>query len=157
MKIAKFLLLVAGTFTVGAVLGGYLFSKSLPRSVIAFNQCENCMSPKDLAGLLASVGIQRLPRLLPRVVVETDKNIAIEYPLREEKILAHYLVIPKKDIKNVGTISPSDSLYIVDAFFVAQELIKQHKMLNYQILTNGPGLQDVTYLHFHLIEHQVVE
>lgn len=39
---------------------------------------------------------------------------------------------------------------MIDAYQVAREMIEKKKLSNYRFHTNGPGIQDVTYLHFHL-------
>jgi hypothetical protein len=151
---------------VGIAIGGYLFDQSQPRSFLALNRCQDCLSPKDLAGLIASVGIQKVPGLIPFVVLETDKTIVIKNPLPEGRgsgpfssvrarrnsgITLHYVIIPKKDIKDIGQISKEDAPYLLDAYVVARDIIEKEKLSNYRIYTNGPGFQDVTYLHFHLI------
>jgi histidine triad (HIT) family protein len=133
----------------GVVIGGYLFAQSQPRSIISLNHCEQCLTSQELAGLLASVGIQKFPGFLPDVVMETDKTIVLKDPFGRERV--HYLIIPKKDIKNIGEISEADEPSLVDAFFVARQIIEEKRLVRYQLLTNGPGFQDVTYLHFHLI------
>jgi histidine triad (HIT) family protein len=135
---------------VGIIAGGYLFSKSEPRSFLALNRCENCANPNELAGLLASVGVRRLPGLIPFVVLETDKTIVMKHPFAKERV--HYLIIPKKDIKNIGEISKEDGPYLIDAYAVARALIEKEKLYRYRLYTNGPGVQHVAYLHFHLIE-----
>jgi hypothetical protein len=134
---------------VGILIGGYLFSQSQPRSLLSINHCQNCLAPEDLLGLIASVGIQKAHSLMPFVVFETDKTIAIKLPFPHERI--HYVIVPKKDIKNIGEISEADTQYLTDAFFVARRIIEQQKLSSYQIYTNGPGEQTVTYLHFHLV------
>jgi diadenosine tetraphosphate (Ap4A) HIT family hydrolase len=63
----------------------------------------------------------------------------------------HYVIIPKKDIKNIGELSDDDKVYLLDAFAVMQDIIKQEHLKTYIIKTNGPGYQDVAYLHFHLM------
>jgi hypothetical protein len=133
---------------VGMVTGGYLFNQSQPRSFLSLNRCQNCLSRKDLAGLIASVGIQKFPGLIPFIILETDKTIAIKNPLPEPRV--DYIIIPKKDIKDIGQISVEDAPYLLDAYVVARDIIKKEKLSNYRIYTNGPGFQDVTYLHFHL-------
>src|SRR5438309_2097749 len=133
---------------IGLISGGVLFSQSQPRSVLAIHRCHQCLDVSDLAGLLASVGIQKFPGLLPSVVFETDRTIALQVPTARQG--AHYVIIPKKDIKNIGDISAEDAPYLLDIFAVAQHLIKAKALVNYRITTNGPGFQDVTYLHFHL-------
>jgi histidine triad (HIT) family protein len=133
----------------GVVLGGYLFANTRPRSFLALNNCERtCFQANELLGLLTSVGIQRFPRLIPRVVKETDKTIVIEHPSPQARL--HYLVIPKRDLKNIAEFSDSDNEYLIDAFKVAREIIKEKNLTDYRLTTNGPGYQTATYLHFHL-------
>lgn len=137
-------------FAVGILAGGYLFAKTQPRSFLSFQRCEkSCFSTNELLGLLASVGIQRFQHFIPRVVYETDKTIAIENP--EPQAPIHYIIIPKKDIKNPATMTDLDKEYLVDAYATIQKLIRDKNLTKYKILTNGPGYQTVTYLHFHLI------
>ena len=145
----RLIFLILFSIGVGIVIGGYLFSQSQPRSFLAMNRCENCLTHEDLLGLVASVGIQRFPRLVPSVVFETDKTVVIKHPHPMNRI--HYVIVPKKDIKNIGEISEADSPYLIDAYFVARQIIEKEGLLNYRLLTNGPGFQDVTYLHFHLV------
>src|SRR5215813_9441643 len=134
---------------IGLVSGGVLFSQSQPRSVLAIHHCHQCLDVNELAGLFASVGIQKFPGLLPSVVFETDYTLALQ--VRSAKQGVHYLIIPKKDIKNIGEISAEDTPYLIDIFAVIQQLIKDKALSSYRVLTNGPGFQDVTYLHFHLV------
>ena len=147
-KVKIFLLTLFSTCT-GVLIGGYLFSKSQPRSFLALNRCHNCLSFEDLLGLMASIGIQRFPKFVPSVVFETDKTVVIKHPLPLSRI--HYVIVPKKDIKNIGEISEADSPYLVDVFSVARSIIEKEALLNYRLSSNGPGFQDVTYLHFHLV------
>jgi histidine triad (HIT) family protein len=133
----------------GVVIGGYLFSQSQPRSFLSVTHCRKCLSRADLLGLIASVGIRKFPELLPEVVFETDKTVVIKDPFDEEPF--HYVIIPKKDIKNIGEISSTDLPYLIDVFAVTDWLVKKERLVKYRFYTNGPGYQDVTYLHFHLV------
>ncbi len=149
MKKFKIVLLVLFSICVGILIGGYLFSQSRPRSFLALNRCQNCLTHQDLLGLVASVGIQRFPGLMPFVVFETDRTIAVKRPFSSERI--HYVIIPKKDIKNIGEILEADGQYLTDVFLVARWIIERENLSKYRVYTNGPGYQDVTYLHFHLV------
>ncbi len=134
----------------GIVIGGYLFSRTQPRSFLAVHACEShCWQINDLAGLVAAVGIQHFHEIVPSIVAETDTILVIKHPRPVAKY--HYVIIPKKDIKNIGQLSENDTQYLYDAYAVAQSLIEKEKLKNYRIVTNGPGYQQVTYLHFHLI------
>jgi diadenosine tetraphosphate (Ap4A) HIT family hydrolase len=131
------------------VVGGYLFAHSQPRSFLSFSQGRVHLTKKELAGLLASAGIQQLPGIIPSVVFETDKTIAISSPLPEARL--DYVIFPKKDIKNIGEITREDSEYLVDAYLVARHIITEKKLSKYRFYTNGPGFQKIAYLHFHLV------
>jgi hypothetical protein len=137
-------------FLLGFIVGGYAFARSQPRSFLALARCTECWRPADLAGLIGSVLVQRAPGLMPFVEIETDRSIAIKEPLPGKRL--HYVIIPKRDIRNLSELTPSDAEYVMDAIRVAQELIARHHMRKYEFVTNGPGLQSVTYLHFHLEE-----
>lgn len=137
-------------FLLGIAAGGYLFTGVQPRSLFNLSGCgKSCLSPSEVLGLLASVGIQKLGGNLPLVVKETDKTIAIQHPFPQARI--HYVIIPKVDIKNIGEIGEGDEPYIVDAFKVLNVLIRDNHLQKYKIVTNGPGYQSVAYLHFHLL------
>lgn len=136
----------------GIGLGGYLFSDSQPRSFLALSNCNPCYRPNELAGLLVSAGIQRAAGALPLVVKETNRCLAIEHPFPKSRF--HFVVFPKRDIRNIADISAADQEYVLDCLAVIGALVKEHGLSNYRVITNGPGLQDVAYLHFHLISAQ---
>jgi len=134
----------------GLILGGYLFTGVQPRSLLALNQCGSaCYRPNDFAGLLASIGVQRAPGLLPGVVKETERCITIKHPVPEAR--THFVVFPKRDVKDVASLSVEDGPYILECFAHVQALVAGHQLRAYRVLTSGPGRQDVTYLHFHLM------
>ena len=134
---------------IGVGIGGWLFAKSQPRSLIALNRCDQCLTPRDLAGLIASAGVQRLGGHLPLVVLETDRTLVLRYPFTGRR--RHYVIVPKRDIKNLGEIGAADAPYLLDAMYVARRLIESDHLRDYRLLSNGPEKQSVTYLHFHLI------
>jgi hypothetical protein len=153
MNRIKLVLLVITSLSVGVALGAYLFSDTRPRPFLSVHNCEGgCIRPNELVGLLASVGLQRFPGLVPDIVKETDKTIVVEQPGTHTGI--HYLVIPKKDIRNAADLSDSDREYLVDLFTVMGEIIRERHLTDYQIMTNGPGYQTVAYLHFHLVARE---
>jgi len=149
MKKLVITFLVLLSMCVGIVIGGYLFSQSQPRSILSIKECQNCFSRADLFGLIASVGIQKFNALTPLGVFETDKTVVIRHPLSTEQ--NHYIIIPKKDIKNIEEISDTNAQYLIDAYLVARRIIEEKKLSRYRFYTNGPGFQDITYLHFHLV------
>jgi hypothetical protein len=143
-------LIPAVTFVLGIAIGGWLFSQSQPRSFLALGQCERCARANDLAGLLAAAGIRHGASVLPFVVKESDRCIAIRHPLR--KVRHHYIVFPKQDVKSIADISLADHEYVLECMALIRTLVLEHGLQRYRVVTNGPGLQHVTYLHFHLLE-----
>ncbi len=144
----KTILLTTSFLLIGVAIGGYLFAQSQPRPLFSLKQCDECLSKSEMYGLLASVGINRLTPFLPFVVWQTDKTIVFKYPVTKGNF--HYLFMPKKDIKNIGEFSEEDAGYITDAFLAIRYIIQRDGLFNYRVYTNGPGYQDVSYLHFHL-------
>jgi len=133
---------------VGVGVGAYLFKDTRSRSFLALPGCTSCLTTSELMGLLTSVGIQKLPAVLP-ILKETDKVVAIKSP--EPLATIDYLILPKKDIKDLGDLSADDRAYIDDTFLVISELVRENNLTNYKIISNGPGFQSAAYLHFHLL------
>lgn len=145
----KLLMLSMGIFLAGVIIGGYLFAKTQPRSLLSIQSCDHCLSPNELTGLAGSALVNQAPLLLkPVVVFETNKTVAIKNPHPEASF--DYVIIPKKDIKDIGELSESDKDYLSDAYAVIEQLIQKYHLRAYQVVTYGPGLQNVRYLHFHL-------
>jgi len=145
------LLPVVAALLAGLALGGYLFSDSQPRSFLALPKCEHCYSPNDLAGLLVSASIQRSPAADVLAVKETDRCVAIEHPFPKQKY--HFIVFPKKDIKDIADVSLDDQLYVFDCIAIIRALVVENGLRHYRVETNGPARQHVTYLHFHLLSN----
>ncbi|HEY6018526.1 MAG TPA: HIT domain-containing protein, partial [Candidatus Paceibacterota bacterium] len=102
----------------------------------------------ELVGLLVSIGIQKIPAIIP-VIKETDKAVAIKSP--DPLATIDYLILPKKDIRDLGDLSADDRAYIDDTFLIISELVRDNHLTNYKIISNGPGFQTANYLHFHLL------
>jgi hypothetical protein len=133
----------------GCAMGAWLFVDTRARTFAPAPHCLRCLSAKELGGLLVSVGVHKVPGLLPSVVEETDKTIAIKSP--EPLATIDYLVLPKKDILDLGDLSADDAAYVADAFEVMADLVRAQHLTDYKVITNGPGFQQVRYLHFHLL------
>jgi len=133
----------------GFFLGGFFWIGAQPRSYLTVTNCESCWQPNEMAGLLVSLGITKTPGLIPEVVRETEKSIAIKHPFPQARI--HYVILPKVDIKDVSDITEEDQQYVLDSLNLIGEIVRENKLDNYQIITNGPKRQSVRYLHFHLI------
>lgn len=140
---------VGCVFILGVYLGALMFSGVQPRSILTFHRCnQSCLQPKELFGLIGSVVVQRSPRALPRVLLETEKTVVIEHPSPLSDV--HYVAIPKKDIRNAFDLHENDLPYLADTYAALQYFIDKEGLSKYTISTNGPGYQQVDYLHFHL-------
>ena len=86
------------------------------------------------------------------IVFENERFIAIKdiYPVAP----VHLLIIPKKEISDLQSISQEDCSLMGEVFSIAQRLAKQFGVENgYRLLTNNgaDAGQQVFHLHFHLI------
>jgi len=63
----------------------------------------------------------------------------------------HYVLSHKKDIRNIADLTPVDQPFVMSCLALTGELIRAHKLVNYRLHTNGPGLQHIAYLHFHIV------
>ncbi|MDD5267288.1 MAG: HIT domain-containing protein [Methylococcales bacterium] len=137
-------------FMLGIVCGGYLFSKTVPRSFLAFRSGHyRFYNKQEIAGLVTSAAILRAPFLISDVDLESDTCLAIRHPKPKARI--HFVLFPKHDTKNITTLTPADSPYLLGCFALARELILREKLQAYRLYTNGPRFQEIAYLHFHLI------
>jgi histidine triad (HIT) family protein len=144
--IRKFITLII-VLVIGIIAGGYIVTHIKPRNFITITDCkDSCFKSNELLGLLGSIGI-KLDKI-PDVVMETDKTIVVNHPKPSAPI--HYVIIPKKDIRSIEDVSQEDQAYIMDAIAVNKELVKKEGLVTYRFMTNGPGYQEVAYLHFHL-------
>ncbi len=93
-----------------------------------------------------------------------DGEVPCEKVFENEKILAfkdinpvapvHILIIPKKEIADLQSVSSDDLPLVAEMISVAQALAKRYNILEgYRLLTNNGPLsgQVVKHLHFHLI------
>jgi histidine triad (HIT) family protein len=134
----------------GIAFGGYLFSDTKPRSFVRLQGCEPaCLQREEILGLLGSVGVQRLPGIIPTIQKETDKTLVVKHPVPQADI--HYVIIPKKDMRALEDASEEDAPYLLDALAVLAEIVREEGLRSYKIIVNGPGFQTVGYLHFHLV------
>ncbi|MBI4138732.1 hypothetical protein HY479_01115 [Candidatus Uhrbacteria bacterium] len=138
-------LVIAGV--IGALIGAYAFSGVQRRSFLAITGCKgNCLGPNEIMGLIASVGFQKTPGLVPRAVKETDKTVVVEFQP------GWFVFFPKKDIRDAAELREDDAEYLNDIYAVMGDLIREKGMTNWQIFTNGKDIQHITYLHFHLMD-----
>lgn len=138
------------TLALGVLIGGLLFSKSIQRSFLAVHSCENeCLEPKDLVGLLGSIGIQHTPSLLPFVEAQSKECVAVRHPKPEGRF--HLVFFPKRDARNALELTMEDVPFLTGCLALAREQVAKAGVRNYRLITNGPELQHATYFHFHVI------
>jgi histidine triad (HIT) family protein len=71
----------------------------------------------------------------------------------------HILIIPKKEIPDLQSVTSEDLALIGEIVVVAQELATRYKITQgYRLLTNNGPLagQTISHLHFHLIGGKVL-
>jgi histidine triad (HIT) family protein len=154
----KFTFITAILFSLGAgfVLGAASIHRSIPNAPVELPPAREPWNPKDFMGIIGSLGIRALAGHLekvPLVVLETDRTFALTVSRSKKRV--HYVIVPKKDIRDIGEISPGDEPYLMDVFFTARQLVDKEGLYDYRIYTNGPGRQTVGYLHFHLLGDRV--
>ncbi len=143
--------ILAVTFLAGLSIGARAFMNTQPRAWLNFTSCANrCYRPNDIAGLLASAGIVNTPGWVPSVVRESDKCLAVPYPRRGRHL--HLVFFPKRDIRDITDLTAGDEPYVMDCFALIRAIVREQNLSDYRVYTNGPGEQDITYLHFHLVE-----
>lgn len=137
----------------GVWIGGILFSSTQQRSVLAIRRCKTCLRTSELFGLITSVGVQLTPGFIPDVLIESDKAISIRSPRPLNAF--HAVVFPKKDIKDLEDISAEDQSYVMECLGMLAQIARTYHLKKYQITTNSSTLQEINYLHFHLISPEV--
>ena len=66
----------------------------------------------------------------------------------------HILIMPKKEIPDLQSVSAEDYSLLNEVFIVAQQLAKEFGIeKGYRLVTNNgsDGVQEIFHLHFHLI------
>jgi len=152
MKRTAIVIAVLVSFGVGIVLGAAAIHRPIPKAPLELPPARKPWSSRDVLGLLGSMGIRAFAGHLdkiPKVAVETDRSFAIAVPDRWNRV--HYVIVPKKDIRDVGQITAEDQPYLTDIFLTARRLAEKEGLKNYRLYTNDRGLQSVAYLHFHLV------
>lgn len=85
-------------------------------------------------------------------VYEDDRILAIKDI--NPKAPVHILIIPKKEIPDIQSVTEEDLPLIGEVIQVAQKLAKENDILEgYRLLVNNGPLagQSIFHLHFHLI------
>ena len=144
--------LIVFSLGIGFIFGAAAIHRPMANTPYELPPARKPWNPKDIMGLLGSIGIRNFSGhldMVPFVVLETDKTIVLK--LSQRKSWVHYVLVPKIDIRDTADISLEDAPYMMDLFLTARHLIEKDKLQYYQVFTNGPGLQKVGYLHFHVV------
>ena len=146
----KYPLIGSALFAAGLAAGGWTFSKTIPRTFLMTRDCgDTCLRRNEVYGVIASIGLQRFPGLVPGVVMESDTCLAIRHPKPDMRV--HYVLFPKHDTKNVSTLTDADVPYVLGCFAMTRSLVERDGLKAWRVSTNGPGVQEIAYLHFHLL------
>jgi hypothetical protein len=138
-------------FLAGLSIGARAFMNTQPRAWLNVASCAGrCYRANDIAGLLVSAGIVNAPGWVPQVVRESDKCLAVPYPRKGRHL--HLVFFPKRDIRDITDLTPDDQPYVMDCFAIMRAVVSEQNLSDYRVYTNGPGEQDISVLHFHLIE-----
>jgi histidine triad (HIT) family protein len=140
------------SFAIGFLLGAASIHRPIPHAPLELPPARNPWNPTDVLGLIGSAGIRDLAGHLegiPSVVAETDRTFALSVPDPRYKV--HYVIVPKKDIRDAGQISAEDQPYLTDIFLMARQLAEKDSLKTYRLYTNAGDFQTVGYLHFHLV------
>ena len=140
------------TFLIGFLLGAASIHRPIPRAPVELPPARDPWKPEDVLGLMGSLGIRALAghlESIPSVVVETDRTFALALPAHRNRV--HYVLVPKKDIRDIGQVSAEDQAYLTDLFLTARQLAEKEGLKGYRLYTNAGSHQTVAYLHFHMV------
>lgn len=93
--------------------------------------------------------------LIPaRRLRETDTLLAFRHPRPSYPF--HVLLVPKRALRSIAALDPSQSDFLVDVFAAVQSLVAEFQLPAYRLIVNGGDYQDFPQLHFHLISEALV-
>ena len=87
-----------------------------------------------------------------KLIAQTDTTLVIQDIAPKAPI--HYLIMPKKHIKNIATLTPNDDLYTLDCIKVARDLsTKLAPPASFNLVSNNgeQAGQSVFHLHWHFL------
>ena len=82
-------------------------------------------------------------------ILETGKAVAFNdiNPVSD----VHILIVPKKHIESVLTVSAGDADYLIEMHEVAKKLVADKGLGAFRLAYNGGKFQHVPHLHMHLL------
>ena len=118
---------------------------------MSISQKAFSIAKSSLGDLVVGLAFGTLSKLLPvKRVQENDKVIAFWHPKPFWK--QHIVIVPKKAIKSITTLTEADEPYVAAVFTMASEIVKKlaWEKGGYSITINGGDRQKVKQIHFHL-------
>lgn len=109
------------------------------------------LAKTPLGDLIVGLAFGKFSGLLPiKRVKETDKIVAFWHPKPFWE--QHILIVPKRPIKRITSLTEEDMVYVTEAFRVAKQVVEElgWETDGYTLLVNGGNRQEVNQLHFHL-------
>jgi hypothetical protein len=151
MRLARILLCVF-LFLAGFVCGAASFIGTQSRPVLFPRRCEpggRCISDAEVLGLLTSAGLHVAPGLMPDIIARSADCVGIRSPRPEARV--DLVFFPLRDMRDLLDLAPGDEPYLSDCFALMRDVAHKQGLHDWKVVTNGPGQQEIAYLHFHLI------
>jgi len=85
---------------------------------------------------------------------ETDRLLAFYHP--KPAYTFHVILVPKRMIESIETLSAEDQGFLSDLFSTVQDLVSEFRLAQngYRLIANGGKYQEFGLLHFHLISDE---
>ena len=151
LKILGCILLFAAGFTCGALS----FVQTQARPLPALHQCdstEECLTDPEVLGLITSAGLHLAPGLMPDIVARSKECVGIRSPKPEAHI--DLVFFPTRDLRNLLDLAPGDEPYVMGCIALMRKVADERGMHDWRVFSNGPGKQEIAYLHFHLVQQE---
>lgn len=148
LKILGCLLLVGIGFACGAA--SFVRTQARPPPVVSrCESTEDCLTDPEVLGLITSVGLHLAPGFMPDIVARSRECVAIRSPRPEARV--DLVFFPTRDLRDLLDMAPGDEKYTLGCIALMRQVVDEHHIINWRIFSNGPGRQEIAYLHFHLI------
>lgn len=149
LKVLGCLLLVGLGYAGGAVS----FVDTQARPLPDIHKCaptDECLTDPEVLGLMTSVWLHLAPGSTPNIVARSKECVAIRSP--KPAAYVDLVFFPTHDIRNLLEMAPGDEKYALGCIDLMRQVAGERGMRNWRIVSNGPGKQEIAYLHFHLIQ-----
>ena len=149
LKILGCLLLLGIGFAGGAIS----FVNTRARPLPDIHKCaptDDCLTDPEVLGLMTSVWLHLAPGWTPDIVARSKECVAIRSPKPEGHV--DFVFFPTRDILNLLEMAPGDEKYALGCIALMRQIVDDRAMRNWRIVSNGPGKQEIAYLHFHLVQ-----